>query len=323
MNGMIVYVESPGQLVCAVEYVRRSGGQALFLSRTTGNAFGNAQLANALAALNVPPAACITSSKLLVLVAYFYRFLVTRRPAQLVIGDSRSLVAVFFANHFGKGKTVLVDDGIATITHGLRVRRSGSQFQVGLTGNRFKNRVLEFLSGISAHMRVFSTIDRRYLGLDTTLNDFGTLAGAHPVEYDAGDLCVIGSSAVEAGIVSEPVYRAILTAFLEIRPEARITYVPHRLERLEKLSELPRLTVVRTEVPIELHFLRSGKVPGTFATFYSGAGLALSRLFPDSTVLVKEIPVDQIVQDHKTNYLNIMAMYRHHESVGSQGIRIC
>jgi hypothetical protein len=323
MRPMIVYVESPGQLVCAVEYLRRTGCQGLILARTTKNAFANAQLANSIQMLNLAPDGYFCSGKLFVLAAYFYFYLITRRPRELVIGDSRSLVGVFFANHFRRGKTVLVDDGIATITHAIRARGVRRQFATGLTGGRLKNEVLRWFSGISRHMGVFSLIDSGYLGLESTANDFRSLAAEHAVTYEADHICIIGSSVVEAGVLSEKAYNDILESFLMINPQARITYVPHRLERLAKLSGLPRLSVTRAELPIELHFLRHGSVPGTFATFYSGAGLGLSRLFPGSTVLVKEIPVDWITPAHHTNYLNIVAMYRHHESLPGTGIRLC
>lgn len=323
MRTMIAYVESPGQLVCAVEYIRRTGIKTMILARTTSNTFANAQLMNSLKTLDVAPADYVTSNRLIVLVACFYFYLLTRRCSKLVIGDSRSLVAVFFANHFGKGSSVLVDDGIATITHALRARGTGRQFGIGLTGNRLKNVALRWLSDVSRYMCVFSTIDRDYLHLDTMLNDFRGLVGAYPITYEAEHLCIIGSSVVEAGIITEEEYRNVLVAFLTMNAQAKVTYVPHRLEKLEKLSGLPRVSVRPADLPVELHFLRIGNVPSIFATFYSGAGLGLSRLFPGSTVLVKEIPADLVSAAHRMNYLNIMEMYRHHEVVSDTGIRIC
>lgn len=265
----VAWVESPLQLVCAVEYAAASGTSLEILARA-----GGAQLVRTAQWLSKPhghggQALPIgTSIRHTVPAEFFARTL--WRPRNVVVGDL--FCGVVRASLAARSPTALtiLDDGstslhIPRVVEGTsRLSRPGAEsgpFEV-----RARQRFLELVA--STRVRYFSMYD---LGLEGhTLNTFDWLRAcaddsnlgetdaesdaetdrAPDVGPDVGPDVILGSAAVVDGHMSLHDYLALVRALP--RPA---TYFPHRREseaHMQLISQIEGVSLRNTGLPIEI-----------------------------------------------------------------------
>lgn len=267
------WVESPLQLVCAVEYAAASGIPLRVVPRA-----GAAQLAATaarLGELGLPVGVEISSP----------RTLPPTGAAHLVVGDLFSgVVQASIAMRMPQRLTV-VDDGadslrIPSALEGvLPLSRDGAASAIAMLA-RARIRALDD----AGDLELFSYYDLDHPA--AVRNRFGWLRTRGTTGWD-GATIVLGAAAVADGLVPEGRY----LDWLASRPAGAV-YLPHRRERGTTVSAaaLLGLTVVEPGIPVELALLGSQRL--TISTLASSAADTLRILLHGSD---SQVQVDSLV----------------------------
>ncbi len=255
----VAWVESPLQLINAIEYAAATGiTMSIYLRK------GIPQLAE-------------TSHELAPLLPEAVRLAGFRKSAlasplvsssRRAIGDAHSGQVRAVLASTGVRNAVVVGDGTSTmrlagqVARGEPLRRTGDQ--EGLLGRALATRAsrllrraatrqsLEVFTGYSANEEVRAL---GALGARVRSNDYGWLRGLGlgiAPGLPAGTV-VLGSALADDGLIGAQSYVDWLRAVAE--REGSVTYLPHRRERAESLDGyqgIPGLDVVVSGLPVEI-----------------------------------------------------------------------
>lgn len=278
----LAWVESPLQLLCAVEYAAATSARVTIVPRT-----GALQLASTAAELRT-----------------------LGLPDNVRITEPRSSPAPWFAAHRGHwivgdvysghvraalavsrpGRLTIVDDGLSTSrldavlsgvatlerpgrAESLAVRTIASLARKSLIELEARNEIELFSCWMLRHNALVS-------------NSFAWLRSRSTRGAARSGTIVVGSAAVADRLVAESEYLAWLAAFA---PEG--TYLPHRRETdasLARIAQATRLTVERPSLPIELELAGSRNL--TITGFGSSALTTLTRVLAGSGATVIDAP---------------------------------
>jgi hypothetical protein len=290
----LAWVESPLQLIAAAEFAA---------SRATAVDV----------ALRVGPQMAETAERLSALRALFgkvvpylgipWGMLAERRS--WVIGDGFSGQFHTAMSTLGARRVTLLDDGMMTI-HLARALSGAREFArpgaasggvrrmlAGLTRDRLlahaARETLTFFTAFADHDALG--------GLPVVENSFAWLrATAKPVALP-GRTIVLGAAAVTDATVEPGAY---LTWLRGIARDARapLTYLPHRREgdgMLRAVAEIPRVTVLRTGIPVELA-LAGTTEPLDIVTLPSTAAVTLRAVLTGTGSTIRTHELRELVR---------------------------
>lgn len=224
---------------------------------------------------------------------------------------------------FGKSvENILIDDGMATVTaqfEYLQYRKHLKYPRPFIANRLFK--ILERLFGKIDSTNVISRYDitsMLYLG-----QDFLHLI-TPPVEslnISDNQIYFVGCPFSENGIISIDDELLMLTKFYESYEKFHVVYFPHRYDSESKLKNLEGIgfDVVKLDLPLEEHIIRSGQVGKIICSFTSTVLYNISKLCPRVGVLYIN-PVPFMKEINEINKYSVVVKY--YEGLGFEQINI-
>lgn len=281
----LAWVESPLQLINAIEYGNATGEDVVIVPRA-----GVSQLEASIEA--VAPALPVSVS-IAAPSARMTAFLPVRRR---LIGDVFSGQFRLLAALTGLGDLVIVDDGSATMHLAAVLRDPAVPFtRMAQTEGRL-NRTLgarlrsSLVGGTDDGVVLFTTYDAEpavaalaTIGFRLVHNDYGWLAGLDlGIGAPITGTAMLGTALITDNQIAEPAY---LGWVARVAAEAPVTYLPHRREpeaTLAAISRLPGVQIRRTGLPVEFVLGASGEVDRV-VTLPSSAVATLRSIVPRTT----------------------------------------
>lgn len=272
----LIIVESSFQLLCAYEVISRYRLDYVLILRMTGVGRNDEQLRQTAAALGVRYVEIVARVNRLAfdMLSAWPRLLplFTRRYRHLFLGSYFSGFIKVLRRGVRADHIWILDDGLATLLAQAEMAENG----------RVQNLVtclqLPELPGQTVlHHRLESVI------------------ALNPVEY-ADSALFIGQPFVEMGMMESEDYDDILAASRAASP-ARITYIPHRIEDVERVAMLQRTFDLDIHYPptcIELDLVRGGTIPRQTFSVMSTAAFTIARMFPQTSVTIFPAPLETV-----------------------------
>lgn len=260
-SASLAIVETPLQLLCAFEALDRETEGTVIL-RLTGAGRNDAQTMELAARLGVE---CLTVNApvgnrfaLLKAVVALRRLMGTRYRA-IYLGSYFSrfirIVSMFF-----RGRRVFLDDGMATLLSQQVMREKSQNFPL------FTFFDVSPLPGQACERHSFSRIRAKF-----QVNGRG---GGY----------FIGQPLVEKEMLDSEAYKALVETAARDYGN-RLSYVPHRTEEAERLTDIrniPGVQIVEFKSAVEIELLELGCSPHAIYSCCSTALMTLSKLFPES-----------------------------------------
>lgn len=272
----LIIVESSFQLLCAYEVISRYQLDYVLVVRMTGVGRNDEQLKQTAAALGVKCVEIVVRvNKLgLDMLTVWPRLLpiFARRYRHLFLGSYFSGFIRVLRRGLRADHIWILDDGLATLLAQAEMARS-SQIHDLVTCLQLS----ELPGQTVLHHRLESVI------------------ALNPVDYTDGSL-FIGQPFVEMGMMRSEDYNAILAASRASSP-ARITYIPHRVEDVERVAALQRTFDLDIHYPptcIELDLVRGGRIPRRVFSVMSTAAFTIARMFPETMVTIFPAPLEEV-----------------------------
>jgi len=270
MAEYIMFVESPFQLLQAVEYLHKKNIEdySLFI-RLNQVEENNRQLRAVLSW------AAIQSDSIFKLEFSYHSLLCLTRlfvhvvtGHNIVFGDENSVVFRALSYFLKREKVTLLDDGVAT-----------------LMSNRD-----------SIYLR-FSI----FFGKADIFNTFDYLRSQLIDENRREVNIIIGGKLVEEGICSKETYMHVLSRMVTDAKENGfpIVYIPHRGEHDANLEELKAnfsIDIIRNTMPIEMIGLECGCTPVALFSVLSTALFSLSLIYKNTKLNLYPIPPDLLIK---------------------------
>lgn len=221
---------------------------------------------------------------------------------QVLVGDPFSGLIQAILTTTRIEKVVVVDDGTATIDFAdlLSADAPLSRWAVrhgrmaGMARAGLARRTTQFFARLRPEaFEVFTAMPVDLSGrAEVTQHSYGwTRSTFGPPAVD-DQVTVIGSSLVESGLFTEEAYVAAIGETMQKLHADRGTYVRHRRENVDKLSRLANatgLSVVSSEVPLEIE-LRRGRVGRNIVCFPSSPAYTLPLVLSDTDVKLTVLP---------------------------------
>lgn len=202
---------------------------------------------------------------------------------KLVFGDSNSYLFRFIKFLFRKKKFLLLDDGVATINDSGKNYKY-QRFTIFNCLQYKRNNEFQFLSSFNANSHI---------------NNLGS-----------GSL-IVGTKAVEEGILTKNVYHKFISDALKISREFshQILYIPHRGESDENIKEISAqgLRVYRPKYPIELIGYELCIEVKSITSLFSTALYSMAIIYPSSKITAIELESNLILKRRQS----IEQIYKH------------
>jgi len=267
----LYYIESPGQLIIAIEIISIRKIKCILLIRIAGSKYNREQMNNTLAFYKKKDISEYLNE--IKLVDSFYMFLWSflkynflYRFEKVFVGSFKSrFLSVFRLIRF---KVTLIDDGTATFLYYSRLR---------------KNSNFSFVMDLYTCLPLKPIIPSQLV----EYQEYNYLKSHINREREEDCVWFFGAKYVESFIVSESNYLAMLKEVKKFFQNKNIKYIPHRQESEANLAkyELIGFNIKRFQFPSELELVKSTKIPNTIAGFYSASLLTSSILFPDINII--------------------------------------
>jgi hypothetical protein len=242
---MIAYIDSPLQLICAIEYQQKNHGINFFYIRRSSNEtdkqinyiidkYSFLQLKF----IYIPPLVFCN-------IFLWFRFIVFNFYKKILFGNNDSLIGRFFIN-----KT-LSDDGTKTIS--ILSRRSFKKYWTFFDVNDMKVHSFEFIKS-------FFNVNK----LDET-----------------NLVYFIGQKLVEAQLLENAKYLELLKKVKIQFNNSKIYYFKHRGESDNNLAEIKKMgfIVKSLDYPIEFHPIEEKIKPSHVIGFFSTALITLNEIY--------------------------------------------
>ncbi|NOQ90418.1 MAG: hypothetical protein GQ549_05685 [Gammaproteobacteria bacterium] len=242
----------------------------------------------------------------------------------IFIGYARYIYMTHFMNVMPHNKTVLLDDGNATLQ--LAIERK----QGVLPSLKFKKKIK--LAAKKLFQRVkdearenlifFTMYDIAVANNDQLVrNSFKKIKSDINERGLTDDIYFVGSPISESNFVSEQTYLDQLKKIKEYYCGKNLIYIAHRREHPEKLKKISQLLQINTiifEYPIEYQLAIVGPRPKVLASFFSSAIDSCQLIFADSILInVFKLIVDDVPEREK-----IKQIYHLYESLQGEKFKI-
>ena len=261
-------VETPFQLLCAYEaivYFRRPFKLCL---RYSGVGRNDLQLQRLADELDLRPDCSLLIRKHrwqdFLKSAPKYLLLAARSYENVFIGSYYSNVLQVLSRLFRKNQLVLLDDGVATflVQDELQTKRRPT-----------------------ALYTIFDIPP--FGGQNITKNKFSALRRRYSISK-RDSIIFIGQELFSSESISQEAYIKFISE-LASSICSSLVYIAHRAEPLdviERVEQIPNVTVVHPPMGIELFFLKEAWQPSTVISICSTAIFSLSALFPETRIQV-------------------------------------
>ncbi|HVI28370.1 hypothetical protein [Hansschlegelia sp.] len=229
----------------------------------------------------------------------------------LAFGDYRNVSQRALAATVAHEELILLDDGsVAPQVAAARAGRdapSPERFRPGWLRTELGRRTLGERAPADPPRLAYFTIYERLMRERVAASDrilphaYETWRAATGAAARGGEVWLLGSNHVEAGICSAGDYRRVVLAGLAaLKAEGRsgpFLYRPHRGEDKARAAALAReggMTLAADGAPAELAFLETRPRPGAVLVVASSAADTLSVLDPDLEILRVALPVNYL-----------------------------
>ncbi|GAA65013.1 hypothetical protein P20311_2817 [Pseudoalteromonas sp. BSi20311] len=304
----VFYVESPGQLINAMEAIYKFQNKWKLLIRLNGDLVNDKQIEKVLSFYMGKSEQVFTSGEVLRVYSFigfittFLSILLFNRPAKKYVGCHKSRFLKPF--HLLRVSMTLMDDGIATLAY----------------LNRLENEKKGFIQ------RVFSTLNTMdlFTALDLSKFDVGNvtvekhnfsfLKSLMTANNDSSKIYFFGAKYIEVKILSEKSYEKLLTQIINVYRGKDVYYLPHRGEERARLNRYKSIgfKVYEPDFPSELELVLTESKPTVVAGFFTASLFTTSVISPTTQVTSFKIPNSLInttslnyIYDHFSSFSNI------------------
>jgi hypothetical protein len=294
----LIIVETPFQLLCAYEYLRKNQTNFSLYIRKSGVGSNDQQMSAMVRDLDIQ-----VTKELLVrpgrksdylLASLVFLFGGLHCYDKVVLGSFFSGFQRMLSFVSIKKEVVLLDDGVATLLADRIISERGGKYSV---------------------FSIFDLNRENYINYD--MNRFDSIAG----EYDCksnNDYAVffIGQKLVDIGAVDMAAYIRILEFAVSESPGSIVHYIPHRTESsecLEAIEKVEGLQLLHADVAVEYFMLRNKWRPQKIYSVNSTALFTLASLFPSarSVAMIPSTLKSQMFVHHDL----IMDSFERHKSI--------
>lgn len=295
---ILVIVETPFQLLCAYEYLRKHPTNFSLYIRKSGVGSNDQQMSAMVRDLNIQVTKELLvrpgrkSDYLLATLGFLFSGL--HCYDKVVLGSFFSGFQKMLSSVALKKEVVLLDDGVATLLADRIISERGSKYSI---------------------FSIFDLNRENYINYD--INRFDSIAG----EYDCRvnkDYAVffIGQKLVDIGAVDMAAYIRVLESAVRESSGAIVHYIPHRTESsacLEFVKGVAGLQLLRADVAVEYFLLRNKWYPLKIYSVNSTALFTLASLFPNalSVAMIPSTLKAQMFVHHDL----IMKSFEQHKSI--------
>lgn len=274
MKQALFYIESPFQLLQVYEAIKYFGiHDYCLMIRVNDSTRNNEQVKNLVKLLKLnKPNYYKCHSNIRCLFLSLKLWVSSLRVKRVFIGDENSKVFRVVQKLLSLKKTVLLDDGVASI-------------------NRAANH---------EEYKQFSIFSQ---GENVIQNEFSALAefvkGDEASDLDTVNL-IIGSKLVDVNICSQKTYFEALKMMLGMcDTEVSTAYIAHRDESEQYLEQIKNnfdIKVIKPELPIELIAKELNIRVNTVFTTISTALFSMERVYPDAKFKIFRIADDNLIE---------------------------
>ena len=294
----VFYVESPGQLINAMEAIYKFQRKWKLLIRYNGDAINDQQIEKVLNFYMSKNEPVFTEGNV-VKIYSFIQFITTFLSVLLFNGKTTKYVGCHKSKflkpfHLLRTPMILMDDGVATLAY----------------LNRLKNEKRSFIQ------RVFSTLNPMDLFTALDLSSFDVAAVAvekHNFSFlkslitdndDSSKVYFFGAKYIEASILSEKSYENLLTQVIKAYKGRDVYYLPHRGEDRARLTRYKAIgfKIYEPSFPSELELVLSENKPAVVAGFFTASLFTTSVISPSTEVTSFKIP-NELINTPSLNYI--------------------
>ena len=276
---MISYIESPLQLICAIEYDQKFDKINTFYIRKS-TIQTNDQLsflvckysALRLNFIFLPPLNILNTH------SWIY-FILTNFYKKVLIGNENSFVSIFFY------KKIITDDGTKTISILNRKNKINNEYRTFFNIGNFKNNSFNFF--------------KKYFKTDS-------LEVTNVVYF-------FGQKLIEVGLIDKYSYISLLKMIKNNFKEYELYYFKHRGESDQNLNEIRNLGFVIKSLnyPVEFYPIEVKSKPKYVISFFSTALLTYSEIYNTNFLYYK---LDNLILKscEEFNYIEIYKYLSQH-----------
>lgn len=220
-------------------------------------------------------------------------FLNYKRTENLFIGHIEDVWMRFVANKIKADKTILLDDGVATLK--IAAKRYNSNPLVNYPSNNYQKRKTFLHSGIFEEIILgkqnlvlpkvtfFTVYDKI-----TLLNSDTIIKNNYPILYSCknhsqvkiAEIWFIGQPLLEYKMIQpELLVKSLNTIKNKWGNTFRYLYIPHRSEKNYDLIIDQGFEILSFQSPVELEIIDRNKIPHAVISFSSSALINLSKLY--------------------------------------------
>lgn len=283
------YVESPGQIINAMESITSNHRKWLMIVRFNGKEFNDLQIRNVLDFYKennfISDSNCILEVN--GFFAFFTRFvfLLCRFGFDnIYVGCHKSKYLTIFRK-FGFSMTLL-DDGVATLAYHRNL----------ITSDNIK-KILNYYT--------YLDLEPVAKGQMVFANKFSCIKSLLPAKRNKGGAIFYGAKYIEVGIFTKEEYCVYLQRIFNILGVDDITYVPHRGEdsyNFEAYKEIG-FHIRRTELPSELDLITMKTKPTLVAGFFTASLLTSKIICSDLDVISFKFKKQDKVKNNELEYI--------------------
>ncbi len=263
------YVESPGQVINAIESINANQKKWLMVVRFNGQEFNDLQIRNVLAFYKAKN--YITDSSNISTVNGFVGFLIKFFYIILRFGFKNIYVGCHKSKYLAIFRKIrcpmtLLDDGIATLAYHHRLGENN-------------NYVLDYYTCID----LVPVSDTHKV----SSNKFDYIKSLSPANRPQSGAIFYGAKYIEVGIFTKEKYCAFLEQIFEALGGVEICYIPHRGEDSANFKAYEKIgfKIRRTELPSELDLITMNTKPALVAGFFTASLLTAKIIYPDIDVI--------------------------------------
>jgi len=294
----VFYVESPGQLINAMEAIYKFQSKWKLLIRYNGDAINDQQIEKVLNFYMSKNEPVFTSGEV-VNVYSFIRFVTTFLSVLLLNGKVKKYVGCHKSKflkpfHLLRTPMILMDDGVATLAYLNRLK------------NEKRNFTQRFFSTLN-QMDLFTALDLSSFDVGKATvekHNFSFLKSLITDSEDSSKVYFFGAKYIEASILSEKSYENLLTQVMQAYEGQDVYYLPHRGEDRGRLNRYKSLgfKIYETRFPSELELVLSEHKPAVVAGFFTASLFTTSVISPNTEVTSFKIP-NELINTPSLNYI--------------------
>lgn len=280
---MIVYVDSPFQLMQAYELERIKPNIKNIFVRFNDQAENNEQLTNIIDIFDMVNVRTIRISNLYQKIYYYLKFTIMAFfYTEFVIGDSNSALFKLLIRFHPAKKFILLDDGVATIN-------SPKENAIFRRFTIFPNYVT-------------TSIQNDFSRLRKNFNNNGDLMHV-----------IVGGKFIDEGICSASTYYQALSCIINNLDEnVAIVYIPHRGESNEQLDSLKKkfsIDIRRTRLPIELISIELNISPASISNVLSTAIYSMKIIYGNVPIYTYQLD-KELILNRRDAMINLYSQMR-------------